>query len=520
MSSRVVGTVDLQDLMEMEVLGKKLPEADFERLLQLPSSRHMIRGLVSTFEVMLGVEIKWEGGSDLNLRALAGSGRGFAIESVPEPASYPLVEMLLAFLTFSSFPEPHEEYPIVTFLLERHRVLSWWRRAYPGSYEVLLSLLPKLELRNGAINPVSALYRASLVPSGLADTRLTHDALEAVGEVELGQAAVVRDVVSRYVETTRYCRIPRQSPVRLVWPRDRHLEQYRLIASLLESNPSGLADEQLARVDGSGKTVADTPGSFRLEHDLPVEMTKLAAGRATLSPEDGMLAARLRAGIARVLGREAVRLDHYGTSVDVAAYLERRLGGTDVPVFRQSDRARGFRVLLLVDLSGSMEGVRDACLRAYGIVQRATKGLAVLDTWGFTQLTDGTVELFVGPRDGMAEFPPAAGYTPVYAALRAAREWGRENAVDTSLVVVLTDGVSGGVRTDRKCVRPELLEVRARDEIGRLVEGGVGVVALSPDNSHGFRRTFGSLGTVVSGDRLPSEMVSMVIERFVRHAGA
>jgi hypothetical protein len=115
----------------------------------------------------------------------------------------------------------------------------------------------------------------------------------------------------------------------------------------------------------------------------------------TISREDLEAVERLRAIFFRAMGRRASTLEDSGVEVDVVAAIQRRLTREPMPVFRATKNGRGFKALVLIDRSSSMEGSRTKqAERACRIISRALDFPFVESAvWGFQTLEDGEVDI-------------------------------------------------------------------------------------------------------------------------------
>ena len=206
----------------------------------------------------------------------------------------------------------------------------------------------------------------------------------------------------------------------------------------------------------SGATDADgSPDPLALPWDA-------ASRREVLRHRDiAELSAADRDAVARVLAGLAFRGDTQRTRRTVAARSGgvdrqrtlRRLmaaGGEPVVPARQQRRERPRRVVVLVDVSGSMRLYADTLLRfAHAAAHRGRAPMAELFTFG-TRLTRVTRAMQhrdpeVALRRAMDEVPDWAGGTRLGEMLkRFLDEWGQRGLARGAVVVVLSDGWERG----------------------------------------------------------------------------
>lgn len=200
-----------------------------------------------------------------------------------------------------------------------------------------------------------------------------------------------------------------------------------------------------------------------------------------LGPEDAQAVARLAQLFRRVRGRKAHRPGEQGLEVDLPAAIERALTGRALPCYREEVAGRGFRALLLVDRSSSMEGApTEQVERAARVLRRAlTQAGVPFETWGFrAKAMTALIERVPAGMDLHAsEALPVEGQTPLHVAvavavnhLRAAREKGH--------LLVLTDGEPTFMGAIKTKTSPLSLKEQVREEIRRARKLGVGVSAL------------------------------------------
>lgn len=165
-----------------------------------------------------------------------------------------------------------------------------------------------------------------------------------------------------------------------------------------------------------------------------------------LEHEDHEAVRRMRSLFTRIMGRRTTKLQEYGDEIDIDAYIEGRMVGELLPCFRHEVRGQGFRVLLLVDRSGSMAGPKtQAVQRAVRILQKALKfPFVTFNMWGFQSNEDGQVDVTryapdVPALDCARRNISVGGCTPLHAALSLGMR-SLEEGSDTKQLIVLTDG--------------------------------------------------------------------------------
>jgi len=198
--------------------------------------------------------------------------------------------------------------------------------------------------------------------------------------------------------------------------------------------------------------------------------------------EDAMVVRRLRAMFYRVMGLRRIALTDTGSEIDVQAYLERLSTGEPVPCFRETERGRGFRTLVLMDRSASMRGNKtEQTERACGILQRALQFPFVdLSVWGFQQLFEGEAIITRYER-GLESFGTGKkdvdGGTPLHVASRIVLQH-LERGNDVKQAFFITDGAPYYILRSGEPQDPVLMIRWIRESILRARNRGIGVTGV------------------------------------------
>lgn len=259
-------------------------------------------------------------------------------------------------------------------------------------------------------------------------------------------------------------------------------------------------------------------------HDVDSEGDDVVA--APMIFEDQETVRRLRAVFTRVMGRRRYALDDVGVEVDIGAFIERRVTKMPVPIFRQEERGRGFKSLLLLDRSSSMKGPRtEQAERACRIIARALKFPFVqTDVWGFQSLKHGQVDISRFDRvleTYTSSQSKVVGDTPLHIAIRLATRY-LEQGYETKQLIILTDGDPHYVQKGGSRVPLGTLQFWVRDEVRNARRRGINVTclmigALAPKDR--LLRMFGppSNWKIISDEKLSSDLVGLVSSSFVRY---
>ena len=243
-----------------------------------------------------------------------------------------------------------------------------------------------------------------------------------------------------------------------------------------------------------------------------------------LLPEDMDTVRRLRAVFHQVMGRRATILDDMGSEIDIGAYIQRKVTGEQIPVFRQEVRGRGFKCLVLIDRSWSMGGGRTVqAERAARVIARSLKFPFVeMALWGFQSLEDGQIDI-VRFDPSLEVFhtdkSPVRGYTPIHLAIRAGVRH-LERGSEAKHLVVTTDGFPVYTRRDGRSYPTTQLMAMVRDEVLRAKKRGIqvtGVVIgeeLAPKH---MSFMFGKGWKYMPDDRFGSNLVQLVSNSFMNY---
>lgn len=240
--------------------------------------------------------------------------------------------------------------------------------------------------------------------------------------------------------------------------------------------------------------------------------------------EDDETVRRLRSLFYRVMGRSKMTLEDYGSEVDVQALIQRRVTGVPIPVFKHEVSGRGFRAMILVDQSSSMNGAKTyQSERAARIIRRALKFPFVkIDIWGFKSTENGQVDISRF-QDGVEIFDsaksPVQGWTPLHIATRLARRE-LEIGAEAKQLLVLSDGYPVYTRRDGRGYDTKFLMGLVRNEVHEARQDGINVTGVlighdmdkpSLQFMFGPRRHW----RVMSQDRFGVDLVNLVATSFM-----
>jgi hypothetical protein len=230
-----------------------------------------------------------------------------------------------------------------------------------------------------------------------------------------------------------------------------------------------------------------TPADGLLRRDTPAKVVfrdvRDPVGKVEpLSGDDRRTISRLRALFASVMGRRVTELDDTGFNLDVPAYIERRTARQSLPCFETDVVGQGFKVLLLLDRSDSMQAEKKAqAERACRVLRRALDYPFVdLHVWGFQSVEQGQVDITRFARDADAfdtEQLPTGGMTPLHVALQVAAKF-LEPGESSKHLIALTDGYPTYKRRDGQSIGLGQLMTFVRDTARRNRRCGVGTYGV------------------------------------------
>lgn len=215
---------------------------------------------------------------------------------------------------------------------------------------------------------------------------------------------------------------------------------------------SGGSPRPAAIDDGDGEDEDDGLAGIERERPAgaPVSSAELLRSRdfADCTPAELVALRRLVAQLAVVAPRRASRRrrrSRSGDSIDRRATMRgaRRTGGHPVTLVRRSPTERRRRVVLIADVSGSMERYSRAYLYLLHGAVRALRAETFVFATGLTRVTRTlrTGDPEVALRSAVGDVDDWSGGTRIGAALRDFNDrWGRRGLARGAVVVIVSDG--------------------------------------------------------------------------------
>ena len=245
-----------------------------------------------------------------------------------------------------------------------------------------------------------------------------------------------------------------------------------------------------------------------------------------ISRADREAISRLRNFFFQVRSRRALARDDAGSEVDVASFIERQTGRTQIPVFKLDVRGRGFKALVLIDRSGSMEGQKSVqAERTCRLITRALSFPFVnLKVWGFQSKALGQADITrFDPKLDVytTDSTLPGGSTPLHLAIRMALRELQEGAEDKQLFVV-TDGIPTYKRKNGSIVSAAVMMDQIRSDVQKARSKGVGVTGVmisQMDEDRWMAHMFGKpeFWRIVTPKTLGTDLFELVVSSFERY---
>lgn len=200
-----------------------------------------------------------------------------------------------------------------------------------------------------------------------------------------------------------------------------------------------------------------------------------------LTSGDEAAVSRLRALFHRVMGKKRWSLADTGTTVDVSAYVAAKVAGQSEPCFRLDDPGRGFKVMVLLDRSNSMEGRKTLnAERACRVLSRALRFPFVdFHVWGFQSLNYG-LDLTRFDRNTLqftGRDSPVGGHTPLHFALQVVTRF-MQAGDEMKQIFIITDGWPSHESSKGEKVSPLVLKRAVQREVRNARRLGMNVTSI------------------------------------------
>jgi uncharacterized protein with von Willebrand factor type A (vWA) domain len=242
------------------------------------------------------------------------------------------------------------------------------------------------------------------------------------------------------------------------------------IEDVLKSNTSKRSDDDIMRRGVAGSV------TFK-------DIKRASVQPSSLSPEDARAVQRLRELFRRVHTRKVKQRYESGSEVDIETVIYNRANNMNEPCFKDEGSGRGFKVMVLVDRSGSMSGIRSfEAERACRMLRKALKQPNI-DTvvWGFSGGPTGSTAITrIAPNLDVSESRemPCNGNTPMGQAIRVATNYLAQGTQKKHLVVI-TDGMPNASTNIQKMGRAPSATEAVTEEVNRARKMGVHVTAIT-----------------------------------------
>lgn len=242
------------------------------------------------------------------------------------------------------------------------------------------------------------------------------------------------------------------------------------IEEVLKSNVSKRSDDDIMRRGVAGAV------TFK-------DIKRANIQPSSLLPEDARAVQRLRELFRRVHTRRVKQRYESGSEVDIETVIYNRANNMNEPCFKDEGSGRGFKVMVLVDRSGSMSGMRSfEAERACRMLRKALKQPNI-DTvvWGFSGGPTGSTAITrIAPNLDVSESRemPCNGNTPMGQAIRVATNYLAQGTQKKHLVVI-TDGMPNASTNIQKLGRAPSATEAVTEEVKRARRMGIHVTAIT-----------------------------------------
>ena len=245
-----------------------------------------------------------------------------------------------------------------------------------------------------------------------------------------------------------------------------------------------------------------------------------------LSRSDRNALEKLRNFFFQIRSRKAQTREDAGSEVDVASFIERITGDTALPVFRQEVRGRGFKALVLIDRSGSMEGIKTLqAERACRLISKALDfPFVTLKLWGFQSTAKGQADITrFDPKQDLFTTAESTlgGGTPLHIAVRLAlRELKAGN--EAKHLFIVSDGIPTFSRRDNSVVSSYSIMAQIRKDVSEARKQGVGVTGVMIDllgENKWVEFMFGppAYWKVIQEQKLGKDLFDVVVSSFEKY---
>lgn len=252
------------------------------------------------------------------------------------------------------------------------------------------------------------------------------------------------------------------------------------------------------------------------------------AAVSTLEPEDRHTVQKLRALFFRVMGHRKYELQEQGSIIDVPAYIEARLTQQPVPCFQAEEKGRGFKVILLIDRSGSMVGTKTKqAERACRILAKALDFPFVeFHIWGFQSIRDGELDItrFDAKKKDftfVSKNAIVSGNTPLHLALRVCNRF-METGSEAKQIICLTDGFPTHISKKGNAYGTKTLSTFVREEVRHARRVGMNITGVLVGQDVDDATLSFMFGPTTNWRRLPEkrfgdDLVRLVSTSFVKY---
>ncbi len=227
----------------------------------------------------------------------------------------------------------------------------------------------------------------------------------------------------------------------------------------------------------------------------------------------------------RVMGVLSTRAERHGYDLIPDVYVQSRISRQPMPAFRYDSAGRGFRLTLLVDMSGSMSANFHKVEKLAQVLQKSMEfPFVTIDVMGFNSPGPGVVNMFMFPKDAKglrSHQSRAEGTTPISHAIQVA---GRslEGIRDEKHLFLLSDGVPVYQTKRGRAVSTKKLENWTRDAVDTLRSRSINVWCFMAGTwvptDQSMNKMFGNRNwQKIDTDDIYTDSFSFITKRFMRY---
>ena len=278
-----------------------------------------------------------------------------------------------------------------------------------------------------------------------------------------------------------------------------------------------------------GNQATVSPDDFLTKNvKAKVNITRVSSADITptmLDTVDLKTAEKWKRQFQRVMGVLSTRSERNGYDLIPDIYVQSRISRQPMPSFRHDTAGRGFRLTLLVDMSGSMGGHFDSVEKLAQVLQRSMDFPFVhIDVMGFNSPGSGQVNMYMFPKKApglRSHQSRVEGVTPIPHAIQVA---GRSlvGLRDERHLFLLSDGTPIYQTQNGRGVPQSKLENWTKDAVDSLRSQSINVWCFMAGNyvpeDSSMDKMFGNRNwQKIRTDSIYKDSFEFITKRFLRY---